>query len=91
MNREGSPTRSPNEDNPQVIELFLAAVELPEDDREAYLDRMCSNDVKLREELISLLAYYDPKPLIEEHSLSVVELLELPLRTGNRLNSRRLK
>jgi len=45
----------------RVKEVFLAACELPQPDRSAYLDEVCADDPKLRDEVELLLAF-DEKP-----------------------------
>lgn len=40
----------------RIQEIFCGALELPEADRDAYLDRACGPDTKLREEVESLLS-----------------------------------
>ena len=47
----------------QVEELFFAAADLPEDQRNAYLDRACAGDPELRRETESLLATETQAPL----------------------------
>jgi hypothetical protein len=42
----------------QIMELFLAAIELREDQRARYLDRQCGTDQELRRELDSLLRHH---------------------------------
>jgi serine/threonine protein kinase/tetratricopeptide (TPR) repeat protein len=43
----------------RVKEIFLAACELPSDERAAYLDRACADDDALRREVESLLEFHE--------------------------------
>ncbi|MDH3270764.1 MAG: hypothetical protein OEN56_05495, partial [Gemmatimonadota bacterium] len=43
-----------------VQEICLAALDLDEDSRTEYLDRVCDGDSALRAEVESLLAHHDP-------------------------------
>jgi len=50
----------------RIEELFQASVDLPSDQREAFLNEMCGDDRQLREEVESLLSRVSPEsPLIE--------------------------
>jgi hypothetical protein len=40
----------------RIEELFQASVDLPSDQREAFLNEMCGDDRQLREEVESLLS-----------------------------------
>ncbi len=42
---------------PRVKELFLAALDVPDEQRRAWLQRMCGDDAPLRQQLESLLAH----------------------------------
>jgi non-specific serine/threonine protein kinase/serine/threonine-protein kinase len=53
----------------RVKEVFLAACELPQPDRSAYLDEVCAGDPKLRDEVELLLAF-DEKPDEETRPLA---------------------
>ena len=50
----------------EVKNLFLAACELEEDRREAFLDQACADDPELRWELESLLRYHSPTTIFGE-------------------------
>src|SRR5262249_28134868 len=55
----------------RIEELFLRALELPQDGREKYLDEVCRGDESLRKELHSLLGFDDPiAPLVDSPFLS---------------------
>ena len=70
-----------SQEHQQIVDLFLAAVDLPEEERTAYLDRVCGDNANLRGELLDLLEHHDPRPLISDAGLSpIVGLLDLPLR-----------
>ncbi|MCH2141126.1 MAG: serine/threonine-protein kinase [Phycisphaerales bacterium] len=49
--------------NSRVRELFNHAVILPPSKRDAFLDEACGDDIELRREVESLLAYDDPDPM----------------------------
>ncbi|MGI9518850.1 MAG: serine/threonine-protein kinase, partial [Pirellulaceae bacterium] len=49
----------------QINELFLAACDMPVDQRSEYLDEACQGDSQLRDDVESLLDHDDPSSLIE--------------------------
>ena len=57
------------EQNQALVELFLAAVDLPEDKRRTYLAQVCGEDSDLRNELNTLLEHHDPRSLIQQNKL----------------------
>jgi serine/threonine protein kinase len=57
-----------------ILDLFNEAVDLPERERAAYLERACSGDPMLREEVDSLLR-------TSEHVDDILVQYEIPLRT----------
>lgn len=44
----------------RLVEVFSEASDLPDDERQAFLDRACADDPTLRAEVESLLAYHQP-------------------------------
>ena len=50
----------------EVKKLFLAACELDDDRREAFLDQACADDPELRRELESLLRHHFPTTIFGE-------------------------
>lgn len=50
----------------QVKRLFLAACELSEAERSAFLEQACGDDQELREEVDSLLRHHHPATIIEQ-------------------------
>jgi serine/threonine protein kinase len=53
-------------DRARLKQIFLAAIERPEAERGAYVEEACADDEALRVEVLSLLAFHDEAPLIEE-------------------------
>ncbi len=47
---------STSERHNQISDLYLAACELPPEERAAYLDKACAGDPRLRTEIEALLA-----------------------------------
>jgi len=45
-----------------VKEIFLGAVERPEEEREAFLNTACDGDAELKAEVLALLAYHEDVP-----------------------------
>ena len=66
----------------QVFELFDRALELPPDEREAYLDRACADDRALREEVGALLASESVSSFLDEPAEEFVEPLLSKLSPG---------
>jgi tetratricopeptide (TPR) repeat protein/predicted Ser/Thr protein kinase len=63
----------------RLRQLFEAALELPADDRAAFLDSQCAGDTDLRRELDSLLAAeQDMGSFLDEHDLGAVAAATLP-------------
>ncbi len=60
----------------KIEEIFEVAVELPEDEREVYLERMCGGDAELRREVEDLIAAdieaeeFIEQPLLGSHTLA---------------------
>ena len=55
----------------QIMQVFLAAIELEGDRRRAYLDEACGADEALRAEVVSLLKYHAPDTLIRSDGAKV--------------------
>ena len=67
----------------QVDELFQAALELPREQRSAFLDQYCPTDTELRKEVESLLSAHDKaKDFIEESASDVAAALLAENRQG---------
>ncbi len=72
-------------DNPRHLrasEIFQKAIELPEDQRDAYVREACQSDEDLLLEVRSLLSYDGPEPRAIHTPFPVVEPQPLPDRFG---------
>lgn len=63
----------------KIEALFLAGADLPEDQRDAFLDEHCGDDHQLREQVLSLLRHDDTEsdpPVVEALQSSAASLLD---------------
>ncbi len=75
----------------RIREIFDAALEFPETEREAFLSRMCKVDEVLRDEVLSLLASHrDDDSLVGSAVREAATRALLPLRVGTALGPYRL-
>jgi eukaryotic-like serine/threonine-protein kinase len=63
----------------RIEQIFNAAVELPQADREALLERACSGDQDLRRQVESLLSRDDSSETLQEDGVSAAGLEDSPL------------
>ena len=69
--------------------IFFAAIELPPDERRAYLDDACGEDTALRREVESLLKHHDPVSIFDKGAVEDRERGRLSLDPGvSRSNGR---
>ncbi len=89
-----------NSNRTQIEDLFLAAIDLPPDDRASFVDRTCDADTALRSEVLKLLQGHDwadevvpeqgalpPEDLerIEAHKAAMAQSLDIGRRFAERI------
>jgi hypothetical protein len=80
----------------EIMDVFLAATELPSDRRASYLDDACKTDKELRAEVESLLRHHHPKTMVatddrKTQSKSLPRVRRSSSRGGLRRRTRLLK
>ncbi len=72
---------SPNRD----VEMFTEAIQLPADQRAAYLERACAGDVKLRQQVEALLNSHDSiGDFLEESPQKTAKEIRSPISVGEK-------
>ena len=64
--------------------IFSEALELEDDEREAYIDKSCGEDEKLKEEVLSLLAAYDTHGAIDNSPEQLMKASFLHYKPGKK-------
>ncbi len=75
-------------DHQKVIDIFNAALELPDEQHEQFLSEACGTDAELRKEVESLLASHDEEFLEENVSDSAWEVIRGGLLPGDLVSNR---